>query len=308
MRSLRHALIPSALALSTLLGAGTAVAAGHHHAGHQHARHAARQHTATRAAEWTRRTPDQTRPVGLESPFNVASFNALGDSHTAAHGDKASFPDGVTRMRWDTSFILQHHLDLVGFQELQHPQAQAFERGMGDRYRLFSGSADTENSIAWNAQRFTLVAGTTQPVPYFSGNIRHMPVVLLRDNASGQSFYVMNVHNPADTRTHHGNEIWRRRAMSREVALVEQLRTHGLPVIVTGDMNERRQGFCTFTRSGDLRAAAGGDHQGGCHPPSFHGIDWIFGSDGVRFSAFRMDRSPLQHHASDHGVPMARVS
>ena len=325
MRSLRHALTTpalttpalaaSALALATLLGAGAAVASthhGHHHAGHHHsghhAAHRVAQHTASRAAEWTARTPDRTRPVAVQAPFNVASFNTLGNSHTSKHGDKPSFADGATRMRWDTGFILAHHLDLVGFQELQHPQARAFEQDMGDRYQLFSGSGDTENSIAWNAQRFTLVAGTTQPVPYFSGNIRHMPVVLLRDDTTGQKFYAMNVHNPADTRTHHGNEVWRERATDREVALVEELRTHGLPVIVTGDMNEHREGFCDFTRSGDLDAAAGGSHQGGCHAPSFDGIDWIFGTQGVHFSDFQMDHSSVEHHASDHGVPVARVS
>ena len=336
MRSLRHvlttpalttpALAASALALSTLLGAGAAVATGsHHHHGHHHHHHAGHnyhhaghhhhhassdtvQHTASSAAAWSRRTPDETRAASLRASFSLASFNTLGNSHTSRHGDKPSFPDGVTRMSWDTAFILRNHLDLVGFQELQHPQAQAFQRDLGDRYRLFSGSSDTENSIAWNAQRFTLVAGTTQPVPYFSGNIRHMPVVLLRDNSSGQELYVMNLHNPADTRTHRGNEKWRQRATDREVALVEKLRTHGLPVIVTGDMNEHREGFCDFTASGDLHAAAGGDHHGGCHAPGFDGIDWIFGSEGVQFSGFRMDRSPLQNRASDHGVPMARVS
>jgi endonuclease/exonuclease/phosphatase family metal-dependent hydrolase len=247
--------------------------------------------------------------VGVRAPFDVASFNTLGDSHTSAHGDKPAFPDGVTRMHWDVAFILRNRLDLVGFQELQHPQAQAFAQDMAGRYELFSGSSDTENSIAWNAQRFTLVAGTTQRVPYFSGNIRHMPVVLLRDRSTGQELYVMNVHNPADTRAHHGNEKWRRRAMSRELALVKELRTHGLPVIVTGDMNEHRQGFCTFTSTGDLHAAAGGDHTGGCRAPSgFNGIDWIFGSTGVNFSDFHVDRSTLDSHASDHGVPIARVS
>lgn len=307
MRSLRHALTTpaltaSALAVTALLGVGAATASTHH-AGHH-----AGQRTASGAAVWARRTPVRTRAVGVRASFNVASFNALGNSHTTAHGDKPSYAGGATRMRWDTRFILRRHLDVVGFQELQHPQARAFERALGGRYRLFSGSGDTENSLAWNTRRFKLVAGTTQPVPYFSGNIRHMPVVLLRDIATGQELYAMNVHNPADTRTHHGNEVWRRRDMSREVALVESLRTHGLPVLVTGDMNEHRQGFCAFTRSGDLHAAAGGSHRGGCHAPSFDGIDWIFGSSGVRFSHFRMDRSPMRSRASDHGVPMARVS
>ncbi len=308
MRSLRHALTTSltasALALVALSGAA---AASTQQASHQAGRHVV-QRTASHAEVWARRTPARTRAVGLGSSYTIASFNVLGNSHTTARGDKPSFASGVARMRWDTGFILRHHLDLVGFQELQHPQARAFERSLGGRYHLFSGSGDSENSLAWNASRFRLVAGTTQPIPYFSGNIRQMPVVLLRERASGQEFYVMNVHNPADTRSHRGNGVWRRRATGREVALVKSLRTRGLPVLVTGDMNEHRPGFCAFTRSGDLHAAAGGSHHGGCHAPRFDGIDWIFGTPGVHFSRFRMDRTPLKRRASDHGVPMARVS
>ena len=49
-----------------------------------------------------------------------------------------------------------------------------------------------------------------------------------------------------------------------------------MPVILTGDFNERDGRFCRLTATGHLRAAAGGANRTGeCRPPAFewHRLD-----------------------------------
>jgi hypothetical protein len=50
------------------------------------------------------------------------------------------------------------------------------------------------------------------------------------------------------------------------VDLVRNLGKAGLPVIVTGDMNERSGYFCRLTASPDMHSAFGGSHSSGCRP------------------------------------------
>lgn len=262
---------------------------------------------ASPARTWAVRTPSLRQNVGARTPFTIATFNMLGASHTAPGGNKRGWADGATRTRWAVDVLESHRADVVGFQEMQAVQARTFTNLTGYRYGLFSPPGDTENSIAWDREAFTLVRATTQPIPYFEGHVRNMPVVLLRSNQTGQYLYFVNVHNPADTRQHPRNAHWRRVATSREVALVRALRSHGRPVFVTGDMNDRRLAFCRFTASRDLHAAAGGSHARSCRAPAYRGIDWIFGSTGTRFSGFAVDRSPLVRRTTDHPVVFAHV-
>lgn len=262
---------------------------------------------ASPARTWAARRPSLRQDVGARTPFTIATFNMLGASHTAPGGNKRGWADGVTRARWAVDVLESHRADVVGFQEMQAVQARTFSALTGYEYGLFSPPGDTENSIAWSRAAFTLVRATTQPIPYFEGHVRDMPVVLLRSNQTGQYLYFVNVHNPADTRQHPHNAHWRRVATSREVALVRALRSHGRPVLVTGDMNDSRRAFCRFTASRDLHAAAGGSHIGSCRAPAYRGIDWIFGSAGTQFEGFAVDRSRLVRRTTDHPVVFARV-
>ena len=66
-----------------------------------------------------------------------------------------------------------------------------------------------------------------------------MPLVLLRDNASGMLGYFANYHNPADTARYHNQAKWRAEANRVQIALQNQIWTRGIPRFVTGDMNER---------------------------------------------------------------------
>ena len=60
-------------------------------------------------------------------------------------------------------------------------------------------------------------------IPYFNGNPRPMPVVLLRDKAPGMMTYFANFHNPADTAAYRNQGRWRAEATRIEIALPNQL-------------------------------------------------------------------------------------
>ena len=73
-------------------------------------------------------------------------------------------------------------------------------------------------------------------------------------------------------------------------------------------MNERSEYFCRVTAATPLVAAAGGSNSGGCAPPKPTQIDWIFGSPGVVFSNYTIDRSALVRRTTDHPIVATQVT
>ncbi len=81
----------------------------------------------------------------------------------------------------------------------------------------------------------------------------------------------------------------------------------GLPVFLTGDMNDKQGVFCALTADGLTVAANGGQAAPGCRLPADAGIDWIFGRGEFRFEDYRVDRSPRRTGVSDHPIVVTRV-
>jgi hypothetical protein len=245
--------------------------------------------------------------------YRVASFNVLGFSHTTRgqHG----MAGGRVRMVYTKQLLNRHSVQVVGFQELQVPQVRTFQRithgnwGLYPEFRL--QARDSENSIGWRRSKFRLVRATTVNIPYFDGERRAMPIVLLRDRRTGMLTYFTNFHNPAETARHRNQGRWRLRASAIEIALHRQLVNRGIPRIMTGDMNERAAYFCRVTRDGTpLHAArprsvrtAEGCSSG--RPPF---VDWIFGSLRVEFRNYFEAFGPLTKKTSDHPMVMADVT
>lgn len=242
------------------------------------------------------------------SDFSVGSFNVLGASHTAPGGNKASRPSGVERMKLAAQAIQQHKLDVVGFQEFEPSQRKAFMHDTHNQFAMYPGhhpsKADPVNSIAWRRDKFEFVKGTHVTVPYFEGHAKQMPVVLLRDKKTGQKTWVMNVHNPASTKNHPGNEHNRDVATQKQIAFIKHLeKTTGHPVIMTGDMNEKDEARQHIVKGTDLHAAMNGKNSHSHRA----GIDWIFGSPGVHFDGFDRDTSNKVRRASDHPLVYSHV-
>lgn len=267
----------------------------------QHRHH--KRHHRRHASETT---PDAAIPA---AQFQVASLNVLGASHTGGRGDKRRFASGATRMRYSVQLLRAHGVDVVGLQEFEITQFAAFKRDTGGAFATFPGPTmghnPVRNSIAWRTDSWSLVAAHTQSIPYFHGHRVPMPYVLLQNSATGRKVWFMNIHNPATTKSHGNNQRWRNVATGIEIATVHRLQATGIPVIFTGDFNERSEAFCRITGATALHAANGGSTSGPCHLPANNGIDWIFGSPDVSFSGYVRQRQGLVNRATDHPLIVA---
>ena len=247
--------------------------------------------------------------VEMRDPFVIASYNVLGYAHTPPG---SGYEDGRVRMRAAVRKLLGHGVDVVGLQEFERPQKEVFLEEVNNTWGVYSDDRITRDSIAWRKSQFQLVRGETVLIPYFYGKLKPMPLVLLRSLDSGQRFYVANFHLPANSRRTGDEEVWRDEGTRRHIKLAHRLRDEGVPVLFTGDMNEREEYFCKLTRNGDMHAANGGSHVGGVcqppRPPNWPRIDWIFGSTGIDFSGYIADESTKTSGISDHPMIVARVS
>lgn len=258
--------------------------------------------------------PAAVHPKPLALPpvaqFTVATFNLLGSSHTKGGGESARLGSGPQRMGGALSLLASHGISVVGFQEFQPDQRSAFAsraKGWAMYPGLSLGRRAGENSVAWRLDTWELVKPALVPIPYFNGNIRPMPYVLLRHKPTGVQAYFSTFHNPADSGRFQGQQRHRTAATTREISLFNQLEASGIPQFVTGDMNERDEYFCRVTGSTPLIAAAGGSNNGGCAVPKPTQIDWIFGSPGVTFGGYVVDRGDLVRRTTDHPVVVTQV-
>ena len=101
----------------------------------------------------------------------------------------------------------------------------------------------------------------------------------------------------------------RNAAVRREVALVNRLRVHGTPVVVTGDFNDRAEFFCPIARGTGV-VSADGSHltNGRCRLPRETGVDWVVGSRKVGFDHFHRVRTGLVRRTSDHPFVWSRAT
>jgi hypothetical protein len=243
---------------------------------------------------------------GSGTSFQVASFNLLGSSHTKGSG---RYAPGPSRMDGALQVLAQHDVSVVGFQEFQPDQRQAFTaRATGWTMwpGLTMGRRAGENSVAWRDDTWTLSDKGLIDVPYFGGRIRPMPWVLLKNVATGKQVYVSTFHNPADV--HGPAQRWREEATRREVVLWNRLEATGIPQVVTGDMNERTSFFCRVTAATPLHSADGGGTGAPCRPPAKPWIDWVLASPSVQLDDYVRDRSDLVRRTTDHPVVVARAT
>jgi mRNA deadenylase 3'-5' endonuclease subunit Ccr4 len=249
------------------------------------------------------------RAAASPTRFTMSSLNVLGASHTRHSHQYAS---GVHRARGVVKLLKKHHVDVVGFQEMQRDQMRRFVKLSNGRYHLFPGrrrsEIDGENSIAWSAKAFSLVKAKTVEIPYFNGRKREMPVVKLRSKATGTTAWFANFHNPATNSNTGRQGRSRMKAIHDEVRLANKLHRSSRPVFITGDMNERKKVFCPMTGKAPMHAARGGSNRHGhCRPDDPWYVDWIFGSKHVSFSHYTEDLSKLVRRTTDHPMIISHV-
>ncbi|MGL5823755.1 MAG: endonuclease/exonuclease/phosphatase family protein [Nocardioides sp.] len=238
--------------------------------------------------------------------LRVMTFNVLGSQHTAPGGARPDFAPGRLRAEWSTNLIARKRASLIGMQEVQPDQLAAFESANPGRLAFYPGVSlgypGAPQSVAWRRSKWSLVWQTTVAIP-FVGTWRPQPVVRLRDRATGRELYWINAHfSPR------GMERDRDRATTIVTKMVRRLQRDRLPIILTGDFNERREIFCKVTRRTKLRAANGGRNggRGECRPPRGMRIDWIFASRG-KLRRLRIDQGAAVRRITDHAVLKTKV-
>lgn len=233
-----------------------------------------------------------TGPVPAGEGVLVASYNVLGASHTTGGpGSRRGFQTWDKRLPRVVDLVNQTGVTLVGFQEMQREQHDAF-LAQAPGWATWHPSGTTVNAVAWRTDTWTMVAHRSLMVPYFNSD-QPMPLVQLQ-HESGVKVWVLNVHNPADT--HGPAQAKRDEAVRREIAALDALNA---PALWMGDMNDTTGFYCPATAAGFTPAAPGGSTSP-CRVPPDTRIDWIVGTPEVEFSGWTLVRDEA---ASDH--PMA---
>ena len=229
--------------------------------------------------------------------FQIASFNVLGSQHTAPGGDHPRYPSAGVRNGGAVSRIRAFGIDIVGMQELQPDQLNAIQSMTG--YAAYPGyafgSRETDNSILYDDSRFDFVSGSYFTIHFMHAN-RPQTILRLRDKETGREFYVLNMHASAGEG---GYAVTRRAGHFTAAATINNLKSEGIPIFLTGDMNDRAEFFCRVAPITGMVAAIGGSTAGGCHPAGRLGVDWIMGWGNVSWSNYIEDRSTLGR-VSDH--------
>ena len=143
-------------------------------------------------------------------------------------------------------------------------------------------------SVMWKDSEWSYVWGNTVQMP-FMGESRPQALVRLRNRSTGREVYWINAHlSPGKMQAD------RDKGMDIIKQVVKQLAGDGLPVLVTGDLNEHAKAFRRIACPTDLNAA-GGRRDEGLHVPAAEG------------DAGRLDLRPrlLRHHRGQPGRPGA---
>jgi hypothetical protein len=234
--------------------------------------------------------------------FTLASFNILGDSHTERGGHHAGWRSGPQRMPDQLTSLEAAGVSVAGLQEFQATQWDVVRTS--DTWDVYPQTRrHTQNGIIWRRADWTLVRGEQFTIPYFHGTPARQSLVQLRQVTTGQTIFVVNVHNPADVRG--AADPWRRRALLIERNLVDRLKATGAPVFITGDFNEVDDPHCTFTPL--MQNAFGPGSTSPCRAPRAAAIDQIYGLGGFTFVGTRQNRSMPDRQLSDHPLVTTRV-
>lgn len=260
----------------------------------------------TEPAKATTESPASTTPAESETPasstapfdVHIGTFNVLGSQHSTPGGDKSRYPPASVRTAGAAGLIAKHGVHVIGTQELQDDQLRDLQSrtGFAAYPGLSWGAVETDNSILYDPNLYEFVSGSKFTVT-FVGRPRPQPILRLRDRATGREFYVVNTHpSPGGGRA----LAERRRGQATVVSIVNQLKASGLPVFVTGDMNDRQEFFCHVVGPAQLTAPNGGSTAGGCRPPPMPiPVDWVVGS-GVSWSNYWRDVTSTERRISDH--------
>ncbi|GAB4011599.1 cutinase family protein [Nocardioides ultimimeridianus] len=242
------------------------------------------------------------RTTATTTSFRVMTENVLGSNHTAPGADAQEYAPARLRAEWETGLISQFQPSLLGTQEAQPDQIGDFTTTLGSTYTIYPGATQgytaTPQSLMFRTSSWTQVWRTSISIP-FVGGWRPQPIVRLHNSATGAEVYFINVHFAPG-----GMQTARVKAMNVLVAEIKTLAKDKLPIVLTGDFNQKAWVYCQITGRTALRAASGGSNNGTCRPPARMRVDWLFGSGGS-WSAYHLSDGTEVNRTSDHAIQYA---
>jgi hypothetical protein len=238
--------------------------------------------------------------------FTIGTFNVLGSQHSTPGGDHARFPSARWRNGAAVGLMRVHGVDILGTQELQPDQLNAIQAmtGMAAFPGYQFGSRETDNSIFYDTSRFEFVSGSSFTIHFMHAD-RPQTILRLREKQTGREFYVLNMHASAGGGPY---AVTRRAGHYIAANTVNRLKAEGIPIFLTGDMNDRAEFFCRLAPVTGMVASIGGNVSGGCHPLSRLAVDWVLGWGNVTFSNQWEDRSAVARKISDHFFVSAQAN
>jgi endonuclease/exonuclease/phosphatase family metal-dependent hydrolase len=190
--------------------------------------------------------------------------------------------------------------------EPQPDQIDNYNQVLRAGYTFYPGNTmgydAAPQSVAWRDSDWEFVWGNTVSMPFMRES-RRQPIVRLRHRSSGQEVYWVNAHlSPGNMQDD------RDKGMAIISAIVKELDADGLPVLVTGDLNEHGKAFRKIACPNVMKAAVGGTSTAKkCVVPKAMRVDWVFGKRGT-WSNTTVDKGALVSRTTDHAVVSSRFT
>jgi hypothetical protein len=267
---------------------------------------------------------DSAPVTGPGGSFAVGTLNVLGANHTTRdngspgdQSDVSTWPNWKVRAPHEVQAVKDSGVAAVGFQEIVGNQEALFEQLFGSSWSF--DNKGIQNTIAWRNDVFDAkpIDSGSFIYPYYHNSKKVANWVLLRQTSTGQQVILTNFHPeahnyPGSTEAEHDEDI---QLMADQWNTVLAQKHPGVPIIMTGDMNDSYDAFfCQFgktTTQGALSADGSKAINGKCSKGSSPGsIDWIIasGDSGATFSSYKKDGSLHASHWTDHDFVTATVT
>ena len=272
--------------------------------------------TTQQVKQWSPKKIAQTAVAGRpgsnararrgSTAIELMTFNLLGSQHTAPTGARPNFAPGRVRAEWAKNLIQARGATLVGLSEPQPDQIVSLDQATNGGWSFYPGNtmgySAAPQSVMWKDSEWTFVWGNTVQMPFMRDS-RPQSLVRLRNTSTGREIYWLNAHlSPGKMQDDRDKGM----AIMKEV--VKQLDGDGLPMIITGDLNEHAKAFRQIACGTSMAAAVGGVSTGGkCQPPKAMRVDWIFGARG-QFANTTVDQGAQVRRTTDHAVVSSRFT
>jgi hypothetical protein len=228
--------------------------------------------------------------------FGLGTLNWRGASHYKNNPHPGERPYGE-RMPNMVTKIGASGASIIGFQEFEPPQAQAFLKATNGAWAIVKGKNGRGKSSTANAIAYQPSAWKVDEVRYVSirygGPMIQIPMARFTSTSGLGSIWVLNTHNPAGAVG--GTIAMRAAAVRAEASALQQLQDAepNTPLFLTGDMNDQARFKRLF-----LSLVPGWSSAN----PSDKQIDWIMGSPAITFSGTVVDQSTNDkaHQYTDH--------